>query len=234
MRSSLALFADFRRALGTRRALLALPGWLVRREFSVMVSEVSVEPAAPAAEPPAAALEWAPFTAADVPHLVALNPALDAAEVRGWLAAGHDCVLARLDGEPVHFRTYVTGRVDLPYLGRALALDDGDVLLGQAYTAPALRRRGLLAVAAAWSERHVRSRGHRRKVALIARWNEAPRRAAERAGMVEIGRVGVLRLGPWRRWFARGRVRFDAAGDLRLPPRDEPAAAAAGTDAVVA
>lgn len=218
-RASLALFADFRRALGTRRALLALPGWLVRREFAVMVAEVS-DQAGPAAEPPAAALDWAPLTAADVPLLLALHPALDAAQVRGWLDAGHDCVLARLDGEPVHFRTYVTGRVDLPYLGRALALDDGDVLLGQAYTAPALRRRGLLAVAAAWSERHVRARGHRRKVALIARWNEAPRRAAERAGMREIGRAGVLRLGPWRRPFARGAVSFDAAGDLRLPPRD--------------
>jgi hypothetical protein len=215
MRPSLALLRDSWRALGTRRALLTLPAWQVRREFRVLV--LDLERTAPPAPAPAP-LAWSPLGEEDVPLLLELNPALREADVRRGLAAGEEWMLARLDGAPVHFRVYSTGRVELPYLGRALRLEEGDVLLGLAYTAAAMRRRGLLAAAADWSQRHVRARGHRRMVVLTATWNEAPRRAAERVGMVEIGRVGCWRLGPWRRCSTRGAVRFDAAGDLRLPP----------------
>jgi hypothetical protein len=227
MRSSLALLRDSWRALGTRRALLTLPLWQLRREFRVLV--LDLERAAPPPEPPAPApLAWSPLAEEDVPRLLALNPALREADLRRALAAGEEWMLARLDGELVHFRAYSTGRVELPYLGRALRLEEGDVLLGLAYTAPAMRRRGLLADAASWSQRYVRSRGHRRMVALIATWNEAPRRAAVRAGFVEIGRVGCWRLGPWRRGFTHGEVRFDDAGDVRLPPPGEPPQPAGG------
>jgi hypothetical protein len=143
-----------------------------------------------------------------------LNPALRE-DVRRGLAAGEEWMLARLDGEPVHFRVSSTGRVELPYLGRALRLEDGDVLLGLAYTAAAMRRRGLLA-AATWSQRHVRARGHRRMVVLTATWNEAPLRAAKRGGCGGRPRR-LLRLGPWRRGFTRGKVFFDERGDLHLP-----------------
>ncbi|HEX2253924.1 MAG TPA: GNAT family N-acetyltransferase [Thermoanaerobaculia bacterium] len=215
LRASLALLRDFRRALGVRRAAIALPRWLVRREFSVLLVDLSrLRPV----QPVAAELEWTPLAEPEIPRLLALNPALVESDVRRWLEAGHECMLARLDGEIVHFRTYVTGRVELPYLGRALRLEEGDVLLGMVYTAPTLRRRGLLSVAARWSAHHVRSRGHRRMVAVIASWNEAPLRAAQKVGMEVVGVAGAWRLGPWRRSFARGRVRFDAAGDLRLPP----------------
>lgn len=219
MRSSLALLRDSWRALGTRRALLILPLWQLRREFRVLV--LDLERAAPPPQPPAPApLAWSPLANEDVPRLLALNPALREADVRRGLAAGEEWMLARLDGELVHFRAYATGHVELPYLGpgRALCLEEGDVLLGLAYTAPEMRRRGLLAAAASWSQRYARSRGHRRMVVLTASWNEAPRRAAVRAGFAEIGSVGCWRLGPWRRGFTRGAVSFDAAGDLRLPP----------------
>lgn len=214
MRRSLALLRDSWRALGTRRALLTLPGWQVRREFAVLVLDlerVEIPPPGPVE------LDWAPMTREDVPRLLELNPALREADLLRGLAAGDQWMLARLDGELVHYRAYSTGRVELPYLGRALRLEEGDVLLGLAFTAPARRRRGLLAAAASWSQRYVRSRGHRRIVVLTASWNEAPLRAARRAGMVEIGRVGCWRLGPWRRCFTRGEVRFDEEGDLRLP-----------------
>ena len=219
LRAPLALLRDFRRALGARRAVATLPRWLVRREFSVLV----VEPARlRPVEPATVELRWSPLTEPEIPRLLALNPALAEADVRRWLEAGHECMLARLDGELVHFRTYVTGRVEgrveLPYLGCALRLEEGDVLLGLVYTAPGVRRRGLLATAARWSAGHVRSRGYRRMVALIASWNEAPLRAAQKVGMEVVGVAGVHRLGPWRRHFARGRVFFDEAGDLRLPP----------------
>lgn len=215
MWTPLALLRDSWRALGTRRALLTVPAEQVRREFRVLVRDL--ERTAPPPPVPAL-LVWSPVTDEDVPLLLELNPALREADVRRGLAAGEEWMLARLDGEPVHFRAYSTGCVELPYLGRALRLEEGDVLLGLAYTAAAMRRRGLLAAAAAWSQRHVRSRGHRRMVVLTATWNEAPLRAAKRAGMREIGRVGCWRLGPWRRGFTRGEVFFDAAGDLRLPP----------------
>jgi hypothetical protein len=214
-RAPLALFRDFRRALGTRRALLRLPGWLLRRELAVLTLDLERSPLPP---PPEVPLDWSPVGAAEVPLVAALNPALDPAAVRRALAAGEEWWLARLDGEPVHFRAYATGRVELPYLGRALRLEADDVLLGTAYTAAGRRRRGVLAAAAHWSQRHVRARGHRRMIALVAPWNEAPRRVAERTGFVEIGRVGRWTWGPWRRWFAGGAVRFDESGDLRLPP----------------
>lgn len=212
--AALALFRDFRRALGTRRALLRLPGWLLRRELVVLALDLERSPLPPASEVP---LDWAPVGEAEVALVAALNPALAAAAIHRALAAGEEWWLARLDGEPVHFRAYATGRVELPYLGRALRLDAGDVLLGTAYTAAGRRRRGILAAAAHWSQRHVRARGYRRMIALVATWNEAPRRVAERTGFVEIGRVGRWTLGPWRRWFAAGGVRFDEAGELRLP-----------------
>lgn len=225
MPRSLALLRDSWRALGTRRALLTLPAWQLRREFRVLVLDLEGTAPPPPAPVPAP-LAWSRLGEDDVPLLLELNPALREADVRRGLAAGEEWMLARLDGAPVHFRVYSTGRVALPYLGRALRLDEGDVLLGLAYTAAAMRRRGLLAAAADWSQRHVRSRGHRRMVALTATWNEAPRRAAERAGLREIGRVGCWRLGPWRRGFARGAVSFDERGDLCLPAVGEPPGAA--------
>lgn len=212
--AGLAVYRDFRRALGTRRALLRLPAWLVHSELVVLALDLDRAPLPPPADVP---LAWSPVGEAEVPLVVALNPALDPAGVRRALAAGEDWWLARLDGEPVHFRAYAAGRVPLPYLGRALRLEAGDVLLGGAYTAAGRRRRGILAAAARWSQGHVRARGHRRMVALVATWNEAPRRVAERTGFAEIGRVARWRLGPWRRWSTAGEVRFDEAGDLRLP-----------------
>lgn len=218
MHRSFALFGDFRRALGTPRAVLALPLWLIRPEFSLLTADLRRPPAADA---PSSELEWAALTEPDVPQLLALNPALEEGEVRRWFMAGNEAVLARRHGELVHFRVYLTGHVELPYLGADLQLDDGDVLLGWVYTAPRWRRRGLMTPAAAWSQRHVRARGHRRMVALVARWNEAPSRTAERIGMVVVGRVGCWRLGGWRRHFATGAAFLDPAGRFRLAPAPE-------------
>jgi hypothetical protein len=215
MPRALALFRDFRRALGTARALRALPLWVLRPEFSVLVLDLG-RPPAPG--PAATELDWAPLDERDVPELLAINPALPEAEVRRWFEEGNEAVLARREGELVHFRAYLTGRVELPYLGACLQLDDGDVLLGWVYTAAQWRRSGLLATAAAWSQQHVRARGHRRMVALVARWNAAPARTAERVGMEVVGQVGCWRFGPWRRHFARGAAFLDRAGRIRLPP----------------
>lgn len=225
LRTSLARFRDVVRTVGLRRSLLLLPGSLLRTEFSVLVGDLEgPPPAQPSAGSRWAALRWTPMSERDVPRLLELNPGITGREVQGWLDDGHECMLARLDGELVHYRSYVTGRVALPYLGATLQLDEGDILIGQLYTLPRLRRGGLLAAAGQWSQRYVRAAGHRRMVSLVADWNVPTLRTSARFGLGTVGSVRAWRLGPWRRTSIRGRLSFDAAGDLRLPPSGRPPA----------
>jgi hypothetical protein len=206
---------DFVASVGYRRAVRLLPAWLVRREYAVVVRDLT----RPLPPPPARVdLAWALLTERDIPELRAADPGLSERRIRAWLAEGRECAVARLDGRIAHYRWYARGRVFLPYLGRALRLEPGDMLVDLAFTRRNLRRRGVLTSAGAFSVAHARARGSVRLVALVARWNPSTR-AAGRIGLEPVGTVGAWCLGPWRRCFISGDLRFDDAGDLRLPGR---------------
>lgn len=122
---------------------------------------------------------------------------------RASLARGERCFGAWLDGRLVATQFVAAGSAYVRPLDRTIALRDGDAYGHSAYAATAERRRGLgtqatVAVAAA-----LEREGFTRIVGVLDPENVPGIRMSERAGYRVVGKIGYLKLGPWRRDFGR-------------------------------
>jgi L-amino acid N-acyltransferase YncA len=168
----------------------------------------------PAGEPPPGLrLEVGELREEDLDEYEEIRPGHRGKAV-GRLAAGQRCFAARIDGELAGVRWVATRAPHLEYLDLVLPLAAGEVLSHDGFTAPAFRRRGVSALVQATVHELLRAEGHRRVLRVVLPENRAGLADAARAGFRARGRVGYVRLGPWRlelhagslreraRWFA--------------------------------
>ena len=127
------------------------------------------------------------------------------AEVRRRLDEGQECWAAWIDGELAHWRWEATRPAFLPYLGRTLRPEAGDLCVVDVYTVPRYRDRGLHTAGTFLALERARARGLARLVGLVAWWNTPARRVMEgKTGRTVVGSVGYWTVGLGRRYFARG------------------------------
>jgi len=209
---------DATRMLGIAGTLAVGPRWLVRREFLVLVRDLG-QPIRKFPAPPS--MRWTALTDADVPRVRAINPTMSEAEIWRRLGEGQECLLGWLDGSLAHYRWDTVGSAYLPYLGKILQPLEGDLITIEAFTHPPFRNRGIHSASTRIVLGRARERGLVRSITAVAWWNAPGLRVTrEKADRVIAGTVGRWSLGPWRRDFATGAVRFDASGDLCVRPSE--------------
>jgi GNAT superfamily N-acetyltransferase len=204
------------RALPARDLATALAAWLVRRVYLVTSRDLRD----PLPSPPSVrGVAWTTLREADIVRLVASKPTLTDAEVRARLAEGQRCAVGWLDGRPVHWRWETDGEAYLPYLGRRLRPGAGERWVTDVYTHPGHRGRGLYTVSTLRAMRQAREEDRTRLLGMVSAWNRpAIHVMTAKTGRAVIGAVGYWQLGPWRRYFARGDVAFDASRALIVRP----------------
>ncbi len=139
--------------------------------------------------------------AEEAPLLSALHPALTEAVVRQRLDAGATCLAAWSGGRPLGVAWVKFGEVDM--LGRPFLLAPDEALGWWVYTHPGARGQGVATAMLLARLRYLQEAGYRRLVAFVAPENRPGFGPVLRAGYRRIGRVGVVRLGPWQCHFLR-------------------------------
>ena len=117
------------------------------------------------------------------------------------LADGHRCFAAWSGGRLVAVRWLATGAPRIEYLDLPLRLADGEIYHYDTFTDPSVRRRGISVASQARLFETLRHEGFRRSIRALLPENRAALRDAARAGYRKRGRIGYVKLGPWRRPF---------------------------------
>jgi GNAT superfamily N-acetyltransferase len=218
--------------VGWGEVLRVAPQWLVCRRYLGLVADLRD---ANLERPELPGIRVAGLDAGDVPALSACDPAMTRQEVARRLDEGQRCTLGWCGGELAHHRWDSRSPVLLPYLGRALRPVPGDQIVVGIYTAPAFRGRGIAGAVMMDACRRARASGVTRLVWLAAWWNVRSLALAEQLVSRVEGTVGYWALGPWRRYFASGRVRLEPDGSVRIEApgirggRPDPSSAARAT-----
>jgi hypothetical protein len=205
---------DAVRTLGAGGLAPALMRWVVLREFVVFARDLRAPCPDEAPDP---ALRWTDLSASTAALLRAIDPALEPSDLDRLRREDQYCRLAWLDTRLVHYRWDTLRPAYLPYLGLWYRPQPGDVLTSWLYTARGHRNRGIQHASHADLREQALGRGCRRSLGIVAVWNTPSLRANDQTGRVRVGTVGHLAIGPWRRPFATGSVRFDPDGAVTVP-----------------
>jgi hypothetical protein len=116
-------------------------------------------------------------------------------------ADGERCFGIWSDGRLISTRWLATGTARLGYLGREVALATGDVYIYETYTERGHRGLGISGIAGAVVPDALAAEGARRLVGVLEPENTTGIRANEKAGYRIVGRIGYVKIGPWRRDF---------------------------------
>lgn len=170
------------------------------RRLELVELDLTVPPAPVAAAP---ALDFGFLGDDELDRLVALGAGPDAVVLRRRLEQGDRCFVARESGAIVSARWVATRRAHIAYLDRSLELEPGDSYLYETFTHPERRGAGVSAAAGTRLALALAEEGRRRILAAVLRENGSGTRAYEKAGYRRIGRIGYVKLGPWRRDFQR-------------------------------
>jgi GNAT superfamily N-acetyltransferase len=122
-------------------------------------------------------------------------------EARARLARGGRCFGVWVDGRLASTVWLATGTAHIDYLARDFPLVEESVYIYEMYTSPEQRGRGLSEVASAAIYPILAEEGVRRMVGVLEPENTGANRTNKRAGYRVVGRIGYLKLGPWRRDF---------------------------------
>ncbi len=155
-----------------------------------------------------------PLPESGVDEYVRFRPDADPFEIGLRLAGGAGCYVARYQGRIVHAGWVTAGKARIAYLGCDMPLAPGDVYQFDSFTAPPFRGQGIARARVVAMARCLRREGHRRLVACVLPENPNALRPLEPVGYRAVGRIGVIRLGPWR--LARRRLAPDKEAH---PPR---------------
>jgi hypothetical protein len=195
--------------LGWRLPWTAL-AWLVRPKYLLITRDLAA-PLPPV--PDCAVTRWSRFVESDAEALCAANPALTEADLRHRLADGQQCYLGWVGPTLVNYRWETTRPTQLPYLGRIIRPRPGQVFVGEVFTAPAFRRRGIDSAAATLALHRMRAEAVHQALGLVAWWNSPELRVARHRWDARTpGAIGYWNLGGRRRYFASGAVRLDTGG----------------------
>lgn len=118
-------------------------------------------------------------------------------------ARGERCYGIWLDRRLVSTRWLAMGTAHLGYLGREVTLAPGDVYIYETYTEQGHRGRGISGIAGQVVPALLAAEGMRRMVGVLEPENTMGLRANESAGYRIVGRIGYVKLGPFRREFGR-------------------------------
>lgn len=184
---------------GVRGVWFGALAWakVYRRLELVELALVGPPPPAPAA----AALDFGFLRNDELRALGALGAGTGADEARRRLERGDRCFVARDGGAIVSARWVASGRAHIAYLDRWLDLEPGGTYVYETFTRPERRGDGVSAAAGTRLAHALSGEGHRRVVAAVLRENHAGTRAYEKIGYRRTGRIGYVKLGPWRRDF---------------------------------
>ena len=189
-------------------APLVAAGWLVRREYLVMVRYVG--PAGPPAR--ASDARWTRVEAQAEELVRGGTFPGTRAGIRRQLEEGQECWVAWMDGEPAHWRWESSRPAWLPYLGLSLRPQLGDLCVVDVYTRPRFRGRGLHTAGTLLALERARASKLTRLIGLVAPWNRSARHVMEvKTRRTMVGSVGFWNLGA-RRYFSRGQVCLEPKG----------------------
>jgi hypothetical protein len=198
----------FRRALevlrdeGFRALWFKVLGETVYRRLTLF--ELSLE-SPPRIREPAVGLAFGFIDPGDE-ALQALLPGLTRAEIDRRLTRGDRCFVAWDEGRIVSARWIAADRAWVEYLDRDMELQSDEVYLYETYTAPDYRGLTVSGAAGTRLARFLAAEGYRRIVGGVVPENHAALRTAAKTGYREVGRMGYMRLGPWRHDFTRWRT----------------------------
>jgi GNAT superfamily N-acetyltransferase len=210
-RGALGRFQDVCADLGWRGILRAAPQWVVYRRYLGLVVDLrDLEPARERRPE----IRVTVLEGADLPAVSALHSVMTCQEVARRLAEGQQCLLGWWGPELAHYRWDTTWPAYLPYLGRVLQPRRGEQVVVGIYTAPAFRGRGIASAVMFDAIERARVDGVSRQVWLAAWWNTRSLGLAVQVASTVVGTVGYWALGPCRRYFATGQVRFESDGSV--------------------
>jgi GNAT superfamily N-acetyltransferase len=114
------------------------------------------------------------------------------------LARGHQCWGGYCEKRLVHAGWTATGRVEVPYLGAHLAVEDGDLYSFDSFTDPEFRGRSIAPARHSYILRS--GQGIRGIEVLIAVENRSGLRVFEKLGYRRRSDYKRIRLVPWGNW----------------------------------
>ncbi|HYN83533.1 MAG TPA: hypothetical protein VES88_18800 [Gemmatimonadaceae bacterium] len=142
-------------------------------------------------------VEFRLLQADEIDAYLSFRPNVGRARIERRLEQGHRC-FASWHGEKIIDAGWTaTQSVVVPYLGRVLCLDQGDVYSYDAYTLPEYRGYGLYMARNSFTARTNQREGFKRSIALVAPENYAAWVILTRSGLETIGKYSYLRV-PFR------------------------------------
>ncbi len=175
----------------------------VFRRMILLARPLSAAPSQRPSERPTG-VEYSFLRPDEVAEYSALRPDTPAAETARRLAAGHRCLVGRLDGVVVHARWISIERLESAYLGFWFELGPTTAYVGDAFTAAAARRTGISLEATAHYREALEREGVRTVLAAVWPNNIAGSGYVHTIGQRRIGTLATLRLGPARIPLRRG------------------------------
>ena len=134
----------------------------------------------------------------EVDEYVAFQPDRHPPAIHRRFDRGDQCFIARHQGVIVNACWAAEGAVWIPYLNCRIELAPGEAYVYDHYTAPNFRGHHVPLVRAVFMLHHYRDRGYHRLAAIVIPENKPAFGSFERSGYRRIGRIGSLRIGPWR------------------------------------
>ena len=137
----------------------------------------------------------------DVSEYLEFRPDSKSKEIERRLGMGQDCFAVFLGQKIVHAAWVTPGRAFVPYLGIHIEPCPGEFYLFDIYTKPKFRGMNLYLYREREMEKELRRRGCRRVIASVYPENMPALKAMRKSGYRVAGKMGFLRLGPFRHDF---------------------------------
>jgi RimJ/RimL family protein N-acetyltransferase len=212
---SLSHLVDQTRSLGPGRVARFAPGWLLRREYTVLVRNLL---ASLPNLPPGGSSVLREIRESDIAEIERMG-SMTAREARRRWKEGHEGFLWWVDNQPAHYYWVTRRAVWLPYVARTFRPQPGDVCVLDVFTRPEFRGRGIDTRSSVDYLHRAHAAGLQRLIALVAPWNAPALHVAERRmGAVPVGSIGVRNFLVTRRHFATGLVRLEGSDGFHVLP----------------
>ena len=137
----------------------------------------------------------------DVSEYMKFRPDSNREEIERRLRMGQHCFAVFLGNKIVHAAWVTPGRAFVPYLGIHMEPCPGEFYLYDIYTLPEFRGLNLYFYREREMEKELRRRGCRRVIAFVYPENKPALKAMKKSGYRISGKMGFLKLGPFRHDF---------------------------------